>query len=67
MHNSGFWKAKILRLAKILNSGFWEAKILKSAKKLEFRLLESQNFYVAANTSEAIYNNDLEFASDDTL
>ena len=32
--NSEFWKPKILKSANILNSGFWKAKILKSAKIL---------------------------------
>ena len=32
MFNLGFWKAKILKSAKILNSEFWKAKIEKSAK-----------------------------------
>ena len=53
---SRFWKAKILKSAKILNSGFWNAKILEVSQNLEFKILESYNsnfvywFYCKRNT-----------------
>ena len=48
MLNSGFWKGKILKSAKIWNSGCWKVKMFKSVKTLihyfEIRnLKESQN------------------------
>ena len=39
--DSAFWKAKILKSAKIVNSGFWKAKIFKFGQNNKFSILES--------------------------